>query len=109
MFYLWWEDRLSVRYPAGVSFFNSAYNEYRLKIDAFPNSRYFLRVITVQNGNTVFRLESFMKDDENNYINRRLIGKGFINPRNNNEIVINSFPFEKRIILVLKNFNKGEM
>lgn len=98
-FQLWWYDIESkTDLPAGVAFYEEKYGEYRLKIDVHPNTVYFLRPISSQEKNVLYRVEVVIHR-EGQAVQRRMIGEGCSSPSTNGNIYIELGPYSKILIM----------
>ena len=81
MFILGWLDPRdgSVIY-AGVSFYNSTYGEYLLKIDEEPcEKQYYLKPYTCEGERTNYRMELIIKRKNGMFLKRQCVGMGYSN------------------------------
>ena len=47
--YLYWiNPQNKKRYSAGVAFYEEEYSEYRLKVDCYPEKKFYLRIIGIK-------------------------------------------------------------
>lgn len=100
-FYLSWLDsKKGTRKPAGVAFFDSEFGDYRLKLDFFPETQYYLRSMGGDSVTVRYRLEVVHKSKEGKFQRRVPVGEG--SSFTSGEIRIAPFPFEKELILDLK-------
>ncbi len=101
-FYLSWLDpQKGTRKPAGVAFFDTEFGDYRLKLDFFPDNQYYLRCLGGDNNVVRYRLEVVHKNKEGRFMRRVPVGEGYATPTN--EVRIAPFPFEKELVLMLKD------
>ena len=101
-FYLSWLDsKRGMRKPAGVAFFDSEFGDYRLKLDFFPETQYYLRSMGGDGVTNRYRLEVVHKNKEGKFQRRVPVGEGC--SLASGDIRIEPFPFEKELILILKD------
>ena len=99
--YLQWEnERTGKRYAAGVAFYSDKYDEYRLKVDCFPESQFYLKTIGLHSEQVDYRAEIVSKKN-GKFAGRRSIGVGYLNKETKNEIHIELGPFTNKLILNL--------
>ncbi|MCB0308580.1 MAG: hypothetical protein KDD48_04355 [Bdellovibrionales bacterium] len=93
-----WRDKDgSGETDAGVAFYEDNFNEYRLKVDMFPQSRrFYVKPVSVENGNVNYRVE--MIDRKQNG-KRKTVGTG--SPTFTGSIRMSIPPYSQ--VLVLKN------
>ena len=105
-FYLWWLDpKNGTRKPAGVGFFDNEFGDYRLKLDFFPECKYYLRCVGGDSATVRYRLEVVHRNKDGKFMRRVPVGDGCVTTQN--EIRIEAFPFEKELLLSL-NERKNE-
>ncbi len=98
-FYLWWENKEGKRAPAGVAFYCPEYGEYRLKLDIFPGTPYYLRPTKSENSEVSFAVESVLRR-HGRFIARKIVGDGFSDSDFDGDIRMCLYPFEKNLVLV---------
>ena len=107
-YYLWWVDpNRGTRNPAGVAFFDNEFGDYRLKLDFLPENQYYLRCIGGSTERVQYRLEVVHKNKEGKFLRRVPVGEGSSVP--NGDIQIRVFPFDKELVLTLKEEEEMEM
>lgn len=108
-FYLWWMDRnRQTRLPAGVAFYEEGYGEYRLKIDFLQalqeaqDLKFYLKSVGASDDRILFRAEAAVKKN-GKFAGRYPVGEGYSSKATDGEIFIDFGPFEKALVLTLKN------
>ena len=96
----WENERTGKRHGAGVAFYSEQYDEYRLKIDCFPESQFYLKTIGLHANQVDYRAEIVNKRS-GKFAGRRSIGTGYLNKETQNEIHIELGPFSNKLILQL--------
>lgn len=103
-FNLWWHCPISQsREKAGVAFYDDRSGDYRVYLNFFPDSRYLLRCMGGSSECLKYRFLSCPKNGGG--MKRYQQGEGlFVRPAG--EIVIQTAPFSKLLILSLKGKSK---
>ena len=96
----WLNDKTNTRHTAGVAFYSQTYDEYRLKIDCFPETQFYLKPIGLYGNKVNYRAEVAQKK-HGRFIGRRPIGVGLLCKETQNEIHIELGPFTNKLILSL--------
>ena len=99
--YLYWlNEKTGTRCTAGVAFYSQTHDEYRLKIDFFPETQFYLKPIGLYGNKVTYRAEVAHKK-HGRFIGRRSIGMGILTKETTNEIHLELGPFTNKLILSL--------
>lgn len=97
----WLDPRDSSVVHAGVSFYNSSYGEYLLKIDEEPSEKqYFLKPYNSDGERTSYRMELVIKRRDGRFLKRQRVGTGYND--SNGRVFINYGSKFKTLVLYLK-------
>lgn len=100
----WLDPRDNSINHAGVSFYNSTYGEYLLKIDEEPNEKqYFLKPCASENDRITYRMELVLKRKNGSFRKRQLVGIGYSNTETDGNVFINYGSKFKTLVLYLRN------
>ena len=101
--YLYWIDNNSgKRYFAGVAFREEKYGEYRLKIDCYPERKFYLKESKTQEDCIVYRVEE-CKKIKDCYI-RILVGQAYSHRETDGNVEMIIAPnFESKLVLTFDN------
>lgn len=98
---LYWVNEITgKKSPAGVAFYCDKYDEYRLKIDCFPEVQFYLKTVGLHGNQVDYRAEVANKKN-GKFLRRRPIGVGLLTKATVNEINIELGPFTNKLILAL--------
>ena len=96
----WINEKTGGKFAAGVAFYLEKYDEYRLKIDYFPESQLYLKTVGLHANQIDYRAE-IVHTRQSKFIGRRPVGTGYLNRETKNEIHIELGPFSNKLILEL--------
>lgn len=100
----WLDPRDNSVNQAGVSFYNSNYGEYLLKIDEEPGEKqYFLKPCGSENDRVDYRMELVIKKKDGTFLKRQLVGRGYSNKGTEGNVFINYGSKFKTLVLYLNN------
>lgn len=100
----WLDPRDSSVNHAGVSFYNSTYGEYLLKIDEEPSEKqYFLKPFGSEGERVNYRMELVIKRKDGTFLKRQLVGTGYSDEKTGGNVFINYGSKYKTLVLYLNN------
>jgi len=101
--YLWWHcPQTQNRDMAGVAYYNEESGDYRLILNFFPDNNYFLKCVGGDSESPRYRLVAVKEKGGKG--SRFFQGDGFFNNKTN-EVVIQTAPFSKLLVMNLKGGN----
>lgn len=101
----WLDPRDNTVNHAGVSFYNSTYGEYLLKIDEDPSDKqYFLKPFETEQGRINYRMELVIKRKCGRFLKRQRVGSGYSDEKTHGNVFINYGSKFKTLVLYLKDY-----
>ena len=100
---LWWVDEKKSS-PAGVAFYNETFGEYQLKINILPDTAFYLRPVSWEEGGGQYRVDVVIKKG-GKFKCRRPVGKGHSGVEDEDKIIIELEPYTKLLVLSLEEKN----
>ncbi len=100
----WLDKRDNTVNQAGVSFYNSNYGEYLLKIDEEPSEKqYFLKPYSSSGDKVEYRMEQVIKKKDGTFLKRQLVGQGYSDESTGGNVHVNYGSKYKTLVLFLSN------
>jgi hypothetical protein len=100
----WLDPRNNKVNHAGVSFFNTTYGEYFLKIDEEASEKqYYLKPSGSENGRITYRMELVLKKRDGSFLKRQLVGNGHSDSETKGNVLINYGSKYKTLVLYTGN------
>lgn len=100
----WLDPRDNTVNHAGVSFYNTNYGEYLLKIDEEPSEKqYFLKPFASENDRVEYRMELVIKRKDGRFLKRQLVGTGYSDAKTDGNVFINYGSKFKTLVLYLND------
>ena len=100
----WFDSERKETFPAGVAFYDKRFGEYRLKIDIHPETAFYLKLVSWEQEEALYRVEVVIKS-QGRFKCRKGIGSGYRNSQG--DIVMNLWPYTKQILLSLGDTAKN--
>jgi hypothetical protein len=96
----WLDPRDNSVQHAGVSFYNTSFGEYALRIDEEPSEKhYYLKPCASENDRIEYRMELVIKKRDGKFLKRQLVGYGYSNTETGGNIHINYGSKYKTLVL----------
>lgn len=96
---LWWFDKKTNKnLPAGVAFYDEKFGEFRLKLDIHPETTYYLKPVSSQSDEILFRAEVVIKKD-GKYLHRKVIGEGTSSRESQGDVFVELGPYSKLLVM----------
>jgi hypothetical protein len=100
----WLDQRDNSVNHAGVSFYNSTYGEYLLKIDEEPSEKqYFLKPCGSENDRVDYRMELVLKRKDGSFLKRQLVGHGYSDESTGGNVLVNYGSKFKTLVLYIND------
>ena len=93
----WQNPETGENQPAGDAYYVEDYGDFRLKIDCFPESKFYLNPVKSEDGETSYRVVVII-NRHSRFSTKKVVGSGVLN---DDKIIMELAPFSKALVLDL--------